>query len=178
VTEMGRWVKEIAYLTIFASFVTLLIPESSYRKYVRLVLGALILVAVLRPAIGFLRNQDLAGISASLPAEESFGMEGPARDLSRMFEELLNERVRALVVSLPEVASARVSAEVNVESTGAWEVLRVRVEIRREISPIRPVSITGADDSVTDADLAQKVYELLEQRLGIGKSMVDLAILN
>ncbi|MEW6242732.1 MAG: stage III sporulation protein AF [Bacillota bacterium] len=174
---MGRWVKEIAYLTIFASFVTLLIPESSYRKYARLVLATLILVTVLRPAIGLLRGQDLAGLSARMPAEESFAMEGPAQDLSRMFEELLNERVKALVVSLPGVASAWVSAQVKVESTGAWEVLRVRVEIRREISPIRPVSVTGAGDTVTDADLAQQVYELLEQRLGIGKSMVDLAIL-
>ena len=58
---LNAWVKQIILIILFAVFLELLIPSNSYKKFVRVIVGLLILLAVMRPLLYFLeaRSDDL-----------------------------------------------------------------------------------------------------------------------
>lgn len=47
----SAYIKNIAVFLLFSAFVELLIPENHFKKYVRFVMGLLLLIAVLRPML-------------------------------------------------------------------------------------------------------------------------------
>ena len=54
---LNAWIKQIILIVLFAAFLELLIPGNSYKKFVRVIMGLLILLAVMRPLLHFLEPQ-------------------------------------------------------------------------------------------------------------------------
>jgi len=57
VDALNAWVKQIILIVLFAAFLELLIPGNNYKKFVRVIMGLLILLAVIRPLLHFLEPQ-------------------------------------------------------------------------------------------------------------------------
>lgn len=55
---LNEWIKQIILLVLIATFIDLLLPNSSFDRYVKLVLGLLIIMAILSPILQLI-NQDL-----------------------------------------------------------------------------------------------------------------------
>ncbi len=89
---LGAYIKTITALTIFSALACMLMPEGSFRKYVELVLGVLVLTAVINP---FLRvfgtdkgHMELGLLQNQVRMEKSFLS---AQD----YEEMEHERISA-----------------------------------------------------------------------------------
>lgn len=55
---LSEWIKQIILIVLVATFVDLLLPNQSFDRYVKLVLGLLIIMAILTPILQLL-NQDI-----------------------------------------------------------------------------------------------------------------------
>lgn len=55
---LNEWIKQIILLVLIATFIDLLLPNSSFDRYVKLVLSLLIIMAILSPILQLI-NQDL-----------------------------------------------------------------------------------------------------------------------
>ena len=98
----GAYIKTITALTIFSALACMLMPEGSFRKYVELVLGVLVLTAVLNPflrifgadqgrmELGILQNQ--ARIEKKFQSAEAYEEIEEAR-ISAAYGQVLEERV-------------------------------------------------------------------------------------
>ncbi|MEW6540210.1 MAG: stage III sporulation protein AF [Bacillota bacterium] len=113
-------VRELVVLVILAVVLELLLPEGDLRRYVRMVLGLLIIVAVLQTAVGFWNRDlaaDLSWVTLSRPDQE--GTREIIREGERLwqlgqtqamteYEEGLARQIRALAGLNQEVAVADV----------------------------------------------------------------------
>lgn len=55
------WVRGILYLLFFVTLVQLLLPDDALRKYVRLIVGLVVLAALIQPIAGLLSNPQRFG---------------------------------------------------------------------------------------------------------------------
>jgi len=51
------WIKHIILIILFATFLELLLPNSNYKKFVKVIMGLLVLQAVLQPVIDIVQHQ-------------------------------------------------------------------------------------------------------------------------
>ncbi|OXT07644.1 stage III sporulation protein AF [Thermoanaerobacterium thermosaccharolyticum] len=56
VEMVKNWILQIAYISILAIVFELLIPSSNMKKYVKVVIGLTIMIAIINPILGFLKN--------------------------------------------------------------------------------------------------------------------------
>ncbi|GAA5346465.1 stage III sporulation protein AF [Planifilum fimeticola] len=172
---VGGWLKQIILLVLVATFFDLLLPNHSMERYVKLVMGLLIILAILNPIFSLLdKNLDLA----SFTAEGQGVPEGNVADLSaiRREGEALQKTQERLVLSQVQQKLGEsikqdvekqfdvrvVKSEVSVSQAGEKEspaIQRVRLVIspRRnegeggEVMPVQPVEpvVIGPDQPVS-----------------------------
>lgn len=54
---LSTWIKQIILVVLFATFLELLIPSNSYKKFVKVIMGLLILLTVLQPVLELIHGQ-------------------------------------------------------------------------------------------------------------------------
>ncbi len=117
------WVRNIALVVLFASFLELLLPTSGMQRFVRVIMGLLILLAILTPVVDALQGHRLPDVPAlsgqSGPAADRVrsGAEAVVRERDRLTVELykkdLARQIRAVVTAVVGVADARVAVAVR-----------------------------------------------------------------
>lgn len=78
---LGAWIKQIILLVLFATFLELLIPNNNYKKFIKVIMGLLILLAVLQPILDFIQT----------PWDEKNTTEVAARNLMDNKTEIINQ---------------------------------------------------------------------------------------
>jgi stage III sporulation protein AF len=117
------WVRNIALVVLFASFLELLLPTSGMQRFVRVIMGLLILLAILTPVVDTLQGHRLPDVPALSgqggPAADRVwsGAEAVVRERDRLTVELykkdLARQIRAVVTAVDGVADARVAVAVR-----------------------------------------------------------------
>lgn len=65
-----NWVTGIVFAALFATFLELLLPASNMQKFVRVIMGLLIMLAILNPVIAYVENKPTAAaVAAFTPLE-------------------------------------------------------------------------------------------------------------
>jgi stage III sporulation protein AF len=115
------WVRNIVMVVLFATFLELLLPTSGMQRFVRVIMGLLILLAVLGPAVDLLQSRAhpevpaLAGQNGPAADRIRSGAEQVVRERDRLAEEMyrkdLARQIRAVVTAVDGVADARVAVE-------------------------------------------------------------------
>lgn len=116
IVALGAYIKTITALTIFSALACMLMPDGSFRKYVELVLGVLILTAVLSPFLKLFGTDgntiELYGLKSAL------GQYGNDQDISS-YEEMDRQRLEeAYGLELEK----RVSADIGGRHEGVTSV--------------------------------------------------------
>jgi stage III sporulation protein AF len=134
------WVMGIVFTTLFASFLELLLPSSSMQKFVRVIMGLLIMLAILNPVIGFLEHAPLNGdvtalaprLSGTAPVEEAAKASTDKRDqlIKDVYRRDLAKQMHSLVMGIEGVAQANVDVELGVDQAGLTKISRVIVIVR------------------------------------------------
>lgn len=69
---MGDWIRQIVLILFIATFIDLLLPNSSLERYVKLVMGLIIIMAILQPILQLILKEDSWNkIAASFSTAES-----------------------------------------------------------------------------------------------------------
>lgn len=118
------WVKSIIYVVLFASFLELLLPNSSMQRFIRVIMGLFILLAILNPVISVLENRlsadqvpALAQVGSSLSDAEIVSAGSHVADrrnqLAReIYARDLAKQIRAMVMAIDGVANAKVTVAI------------------------------------------------------------------
>ena len=118
------WVKSIIYVVLFASFLELLLPNSSMQRFIRVIMGLFILLAILNPVIGVLETKlstdqipALAQTGGTLPDTEILTagtqVAGKRNQLAQeIYARDLSKQIRAMVMAIDGVANAKVTVSV------------------------------------------------------------------
>ncbi len=118
------WIKSIIYVVLFASFLELLLPNSSMQRFIRVIMGLFILLAILNPVIGVLETKlsadqipALAQTGGPLPDTEILNagtqVAGKRNQLAQeIYARDLSKQIRAMVMAIDGVANAKVTVSV------------------------------------------------------------------
>lgn len=158
---LKNWIRNVITIVIFANIIELLLPNSSMRKYVKVVMGFFILLTILNPLFKLL-NVDLSTFSVfnnsdSQAKYRSSYVEGNALQKKNQqlvvatFEKHFAEQIKALVLTQADVSDATV--EVSADTQGKIEHVLIHLTLRKQgknsatktsIAPIKEIKI-GVD---------------------------------
>jgi stage III sporulation protein AF len=190
------WVRELVALVLLAGCLELLVPMGSFKKYVRMVMGLLVVVSILNPVLALWRSEIvldeavLAGGQSSLPSLEQVQHEARRyreRVLAQAFERLrrqVEETAAAAARAVEGVAGATARATVQSREQGAAPLVeRVHVDIvlggqSAAVRPVDPVRIGGMPERRADGrhPVADAVRHRVAGALGVGPESVTVAI--
>ncbi|TCW37263.1 stage III sporulation protein AF [Thermohydrogenium kirishiense] len=120
VEMVKNWILQIAYISILAIVFELLIPSSNMKKYVKVVIGLTIMIAIINPILGFLKN----GVDVNSTLEREYNYN--SIDINSMTKQAEIERNKLIVDEykkrLNEQIKERIldiidASDVEVEST-------------------------------------------------------------
>ncbi|HEY3423284.1 MAG TPA: stage III sporulation protein AF [Negativicutes bacterium] len=119
------WVKNIVLVVLFASFLELLLPNGSMQRFIRVIMGLFIMLAILNPVIDAIQNP---GMEEEVPALSTSSGNAPAivaashamvkerEQLSNeLFRKELSQQIKAIVIALEGVADAKVQVDIYTE---------------------------------------------------------------
>ncbi|MEI3340579.1 MAG: stage III sporulation protein AF [Eubacterium sp.] len=93
-TELLEWVKKMIYLSVFLTLILHILPEGSYRKYVRFFAGLIFIVTVMAPMVQLVHRGSLEeAILSEISREKEREVE---LDFSYM-EEIQQEKIKELI---------------------------------------------------------------------------------
>lgn len=167
------WVMGIIFATLFASFLELLLPSSSMQKFVRVIMGLLIMLAILNPIITFLeRVPHSANITALAPQASGTVLEKGTKAAVRQREDLIKavyrqdiaKQMQALVMGIEGVAQASVDVVLNDEQNGPVRISRITVSVLAGGNqPSVSTVVIGA--SLSDPAVKPTIVAQIQQRL-------------
>jgi stage III sporulation protein AF len=116
---LSEWLKEIILVILLATFVDLLLPNSSMQRYVKVVVSLFILLTILSPLITLLKvdfNEDIFRSSIERPNETNIRME-PLEQIMQKGGQLQadNQKLEMQLVTakIEEIVQAQVEKEIG-----------------------------------------------------------------
>lgn len=188
---MSEWLKQIILLVLIATFIDLLIPDSSLERYVKLVVGLLIIMSILSPIFKLLdRDLDLSSIVSGLTNSNQADIS--MQEVKQNSDQLKQKQTQLVGEQTEEFLSRQMSQDVHqrfpvevVESKviapsakgieGVQMVARLKdtdTSQSSHIEPIKPVWVDGSSGSsnksmtTTDprcAEVKQKIQNYLKE---------------
>ena len=120
---LTNWVKYIIFVVLFASFLELLLPNSSMQRFVRVIMVLFIMLAILNPVIDMLQNHltpaQVPVISANSANSAVIlnNAKTVARDREQLSSEIykqeLAQQMKVMITALDGVADAKVVIDTN-----------------------------------------------------------------
>jgi stage III sporulation protein AF len=187
IAALTSWIKEIIYIILFATFLEFLLPNGQMRKFIRVIIGLFIMLAILSPVMDIMsrgqqldRNfsQRVMSRQDSKTNESATKIAASQEELARdLYRQQLAKQIRAIVVTLAGVGDAQVVVELDqpVNNTRPGDIHKVLITLQqRQLSSVAPVALSGAEpvDNGPDDQVKAKVtrtvaelYQLSPQRI-------------
>lgn len=139
--ELYRWINTIIVSIIFTDFVEMLMPSNAMKKYVRMILGVLVMAVILQPILGILKKDfsldkysfryenELNEIASK---KETDALDpGQSEAVVSQYKKNLAERMSAQIKSMSGGMDASVEADIvedaNASDFGTIKSIRVRL---------------------------------------------------
>ncbi|MGA8941739.1 MAG: stage III sporulation protein AF [Thermoactinomyces sp.] len=203
---MSDWLKQIVLLVLIATFIDLILPNSRLDRYVKLVMGLLIIMAVLGPIFQLLSDDlDLRSL-AFLPSVPAFSqmdsmeeIEQNSKTLKQEQQQIVRQQAElrlgeAIKTELEkhfpvEVKKAEVKLQIS-SNASENEVEKIHVSLLPQKSesslgmkPVEPVNIDWNSESAPNKEtkpdlksLEQDVMQYIEKNWNIQVEKVDVEI--
>lgn len=181
---ISNWLKQIILLVLIATFIDLLLPNNAMDRYVKLVMGLLIIMAILSPLLQLFHSDlDLSSIALSDKYENGKQMDSinqiteKGNDLKKSQEVFVQKEVeksigetveKDIIRQFPvEVIQTNVQIKGNVEQNSQIKKMSVIARVRftsseeelklnmqERIRPVKPVTISGDSIQIENAKTA------------------------
>lgn len=189
-----EWVKNIIIVVLFASFMEMLLPNSSMQRFVRVIMGLLIMLAILNPIVDIIQNR---GLPAQVPAL-SLGGKNPeqvqknterfVQERERLTREMyrndLAKQIRAVVAAIDGVKSVKVSVELQDTSAGPdIAVDKIEIFIQpgvRNSDTVEKVNIGGSihPEMEISSYTREKVVRTVNELYQVSRERIDVKKMN
>lgn len=150
---LKQWVRELVMLVLLAGCLDLLVPMGSLKKYVRMVMGLLVMVSLINPILGLWRaeiriDQVLEQQSGRLPSIKEVQAEADRyrsrveAQVSGQFRQQVESRAAEAARAISGIHEATVTAEVAIAADQTPSIASVRVYItpqRPAVAAVQPV---------------------------------------
>lgn len=151
---IGEWVKHIVLLILIASFLDLLLPNGHMRRYVKMVVGLLIIMLILSPILDLMKIDQDRIMSA---IEELFDHEQERIDYridehKQNIEELQKE---AIIEEVEKKWADQLTQ--SLEEQFSIQVVEVNVELQRNGEDVEKVTIVAYDDDAQQTSNSDSV---------------------
>jgi len=130
------WLKQIILLILIATFIDLLLPNRSMERYVKLVMGLLMIMAILAPILKFIGkekelsalafDQQVKGEEKSLPSMQE--IESSSQQIEKQQDAFVRQRARR---QMEQMVAEQVEARFDVD------VRNCIVQLKEEASTLR-----------------------------------------
>lgn len=190
------WVKYIIFVVLFASFLELLLPNSSMQRFVRVIMGLFIMLAILNPVIDLVQNHLTPSQVPVLSANSANSMvilnnaKTVARDREQLSAEIykkeLAQQMKVMITALDGVADVKVVIDTNHSNNNKLSnminsvVVYVTPGNAPTNSKIAKVSIGQQLGGVTDlnVELQNKIKRLITELYQLPKEIIEIKILH
>lgn len=149
------WIQTIIFYMIFMNFVTSLLPGKAYVRYVRLFMGMVLILLVIRPLTGSLRLDEQMARRF-----EEISFQNEAGEFQGQLEEIERQRFEAIADEYEKTVSAQ--AEERLEQNG-YSGAEVRVSVDRERDSAAFGTVKEVEVSVGKAETPKSRPEQLKQ---------------
>jgi stage III sporulation protein AF len=188
------WVKDIIFVVLFASFLELLLPSSNMQRFVRVIMGLFIMIAILNPIIDIVQNHE--ALANQLPVLNSNSVNSAvimnrANSVSierekisiELYKKELAQQIKIVVLAIDGVADVNVVVETNPENNDLTGVIK---NVALYISPDVPkignipkVSIGGAHGNreAPQKELQIKITQMITELFQIPKEKIEIRML-
>lgn len=141
------YLRDILVVAVIGAILELMVPRSDSKRYVRLVVGLVILLAMLHPVVGLLRNGTAAGFAVptgSVPREwAGLVQEGQAllrsnqQGILGQYQTAVTGQVQRLVAGMPggKGAAVRVAVDQSPSSPNFGQVTAVGIVPAAPVNP-------------------------------------------
>lgn len=200
IASVSAWIKDIIFVVLFATFMELLLPSNSMQRFIRVIMGLLIMLAILNPALNIIESYLSSGQELSTAAATTLNnstvnsnvitpiTEERDRLSYELYKKELAKQIRAVVTTIDGVADARISVEVNsVNDKPAGSIKKVIVYIQpglasssRNILPVAPIKI--GDEKRNESkelmpQLVNKIQHAIAELYQIPPNHIDVQLL-
>ncbi len=181
IAAITSWIKEIIYIILFATFLEFLLPNGHMRKFIRVIIGLFIMLAILSPVMDIMsKGQQLDSVSSQRVMSYQDSKTGEAANkiaVSQeelaidLYRQQLAKQIRSVVVTLDGVADAQVAVELDqsVNKAGPGDIHKVLITLQQgRLSQVAPVALSGsgaagnAPDDKVKAKVTRTVAELYQ----------------
>lgn len=136
VALLSGWVKNIILIVLFASFLELLLPNSSLQRFIRVIMGLLIMLTILNPAIDLVQGNWTAGDiptigtggqkQADIVRSANMAVGERDRLAKEIYKRDIGKQIRALVMAIDGVSEVRIAIELQEQAeTGATGAIKI-----------------------------------------------------
>ncbi|GMA99182.1 stage III sporulation protein AF [Pelosinus sp. IPA-1] len=188
------WVKYIIFVVLFASFLELLLPSSSMQRFVRVIMGLFIMLAIMNPIISIVQNHLIP--TNQIPAlstnfgnsimNDSMNMSNDREKLSlELYKKELAQQMKILVMAIDGVADVHVNIEVNTVKNSSIVsgiesvILYIKPGLSakdRKVAAVSKITIGEQKDKSEDPyiDLKKRISEIVTELYQIPKEKIEV----
>lgn len=186
---LRNWIKNIVVVIILAMFLELLLPKSEMQRYVKMVLGLLVILLVLNPVLDLIK-QDFNYGERVLEIQNTMELDNimtvaqnleqnNKKNILKTYKKGLNKQIEAQVMTFDEIkeAEAYVIIDENMESENFGQIQEIKLCLQFDteqsntsiIEPIEKIEINIGNR----IEEARKQNVNKENISGITKKVVD-----
>jgi stage III sporulation protein AF len=190
-TALILWVRTLIMVVLFASFLELLLPNSSMQRFVRVIMGLLIMLAILNPVIDLFSSDWVSQPIASIAAQTDSS--GELKDIGksviherdRLAEEIytkeLARQIQSVVLAIDGVEDAKVTIKLDQSKAGQGALSNVTIYLKPGFSTDKkevPKVIIGSENKASPnsikPELRAKVIHAVAELYQLHNEQVEI----
>lgn len=190
---LTEWIKNIIFVVLFASFLELLLPNSSMQRFVRVIMGLFIMLAILNPIIDAVQHfasvSQVPALSTNLGNPDLVANEvdhaGKERDKlsSTLYKKELSQQIKILIMAIDGVADANVAIEIHDSNNKIKGIESILIYVKPGISSrngkkinieeIRIEKEANKDEEI-HTNLKKRITDMLVELYQIPKEKIEI----
>ncbi len=187
----ANWVKYIIFVVLFATFLELLLPSNSMQRFVRVIMGLFVMLAILNPVIDMIQHHvmptQMPAISAS-SSQTSFILDH-AKIAAKEREELtfeiykkeLAQQMKVMVVAFDGVADAKVVVDTQQGNHNKLSSIVVYIAPGTPAATkVEKISIgeQAPATGLLDVELQNKIKKRIIEMYQVPKEIIEIQVLH
>lgn len=184
IQAISDWAKNLIFLVVFAAFLELLLPSSQMQKFLRVIVGLLVMMAVLNPIVNLFEEieagEDIPVFKQNNPPIE-YEIKQDEHMYIKIYEKELARQIKSTIKSLEGVANVDVIVHAD-ENIKQGKVASVEIMIQEQgkglnIKPIHIRMRDGNEKVKVDEKLEKKVLSTVAELYQIPSDIIKIQVM-
>jgi len=196
IAMLTYWIKSIIFVVLFATFLELLLPSSSMQRFVRVIMGLFIMLAILNPVIDVVQSHltpsqipvlSTSSASSTVILNNAQTVAQERTQLSaEIYKKELAQQMKVMITNLDGVADAKVVIDTERSNNNKLNTMINSVVVY--VTPgnsvnnvaIAKVSIGQQPRGAIDlnVELQDKITKLITEIYQLPKEIIEIKILH